>query len=300
MSAFYELSAPPGDPPAWPDAANGSCAGGECALLAELGPPPDMILTLPPPPLPAFLAESAPALMNQSCGLCQWAGGGAVDFVEMPRPGPAIDDTWFFVIICACVGLTLFGILLTIFCLRLKEQKKSRLGLDAADKTKPPLGPARCEAVLYPSAVAAPGGPSCRASRALWAGLRTHENHYTIEHAQPVQQKAGSITASSFEFPDDYSSVGYTTISPQAYRAGIPEGVHILPAHDNSAYAAAADEAVQVTRVAPDGCVVTASPRPPRATLKYHYKLLDMVGLSGVCHPDLVWCEDQTSGFKGQ
>lgn len=126
--------------------------------------------------------------------------------------------------------------------------------MDAADKNKPP--PGQCEAVMYPPASHAVGVPPCRTSRALWAGIRTRENHYTVDHAQPVDQKSGSITASSFEFPDDYSSVGYTTISPQAYRAGIPEGVHILPAHDNSGYARSEDS-VQVTRVAPDGCVVT-------------------------------------------
>ncbi|XP_043194196.1 uncharacterized protein LOC122366254 [Amphibalanus amphitrite] len=273
MSSFYEVSVPAGGgaPYVWSEPTNTSCPGGECALLEELGPPPDMILTLPPPPLPSFLAESAPQLMNHSCGLCRWASGGAVDYVEMPRQGPAIDDTWFFVIICACVGLTLFGILLTIFCLRLKEQKKSRLGLDSVDTNKPPLGSGQCEAVLYPPPSTA-SSAACRSSRALWAGLRTRENHYTIEHVQPVEQKSASITASSFEFPDDYSSVGYTSISPQAYRAGIPDGVHLLPAHDNTAYAAS-DEAMQVTRVAPDGCVVTASPRArPQRTESYQLR----------------------------
>ena len=91
MSAFYDVSVASGAAPlAWPDVANDTCAGGgECALLEALGPPPDMILTLPPPPLPAFLAESAPQLMNHSCGLCRWAAGGAVDYVEMPRQGKA-------------------------------------------------------------------------------------------------------------------------------------------------------------------------------------------------------------------
>lgn len=86
MSAFYEVAVPGGDAGVLPWLqSNISCPGGECALLEELGPPPDMILTLPPPPLPAFLAEAAPALMNESCGLCRWAGGDAVDYVEMPR-----------------------------------------------------------------------------------------------------------------------------------------------------------------------------------------------------------------------
>ena len=90
MSSFYDVTAPAGAPFDsfdWPElTSNGSCPGGECAMLEALGPPPDMILTLPPPPLPAFLAE-APQLMNHSCGLCRWAAGGAVDYVEMPRQG---------------------------------------------------------------------------------------------------------------------------------------------------------------------------------------------------------------------
>ncbi|KAF0300760.1 hypothetical protein FJT64_003269 [Amphibalanus amphitrite] len=239
MSSFYEVSVPAGGgaPYVWSEPTNTSCPGGECALLEELGPPPDMILTLPPPPLPSFLAESAPQLMNHSCGLCRWASGGAVDYVEMPR----------------------------------QDRRRVRLGLDSVDTNKPPLGSGQCEAVLYPPPSTA-SSAACRSSRALWAGLRTRENHYTIEHVQPVEQKSASITASSFEFPDDYSSVGYTSISPQAYRAGIPDGVHLLPAHDNTAYAAS-DEAMQVTRVAPDGCVVTASPRArPQRTESYQLR----------------------------
>lgn len=70
----------------------------------DLGPPPDSILFLPPPPVPSFLQPSlndlllntTPCSSNQLCE--SWlpsnrisdggeTSGGGGDFVEMPRKG---------------------------------------------------------------------------------------------------------------------------------------------------------------------------------------------------------------------
>lgn len=53
-----------------------------------MGPPPDTILGIPPPPLPAFL-QRAPIVNNTStCSvLCDWTAGPGVEYVELPRHG---------------------------------------------------------------------------------------------------------------------------------------------------------------------------------------------------------------------
>lgn len=65
----------------------------------NLGPPPDMILHLPPPPFPSFLQSKSdlyadvdllpfiPNLNNSPCKhLCDWKTEG-VQYVEMPQQG---------------------------------------------------------------------------------------------------------------------------------------------------------------------------------------------------------------------
>lgn len=69
----------------------------------DLGPPPDSILFLPPPPIPSFLQPSlndlllntTPCSFNQLCeswlpsnGISEGGiGGVGGDYVEMPRKG---------------------------------------------------------------------------------------------------------------------------------------------------------------------------------------------------------------------
>lgn len=88
---------------------NFSCGGGGrfCDAMWDLGPPPDIILALPPPPVPPHLGElvarlSAEALQpegpgfdsrsaaegfEQSCELCHWATGNNIGFVELAQKG---------------------------------------------------------------------------------------------------------------------------------------------------------------------------------------------------------------------
>ena len=100
--------------------ANLSCGVGrmECDILRDLGPPPDMILSLPPPPVPPSLEElvsrlSSEALSRSSdagspgilfgtgavgsskdslaCNLCHWAKGDNVGFVELAQKGKLLE-----------------------------------------------------------------------------------------------------------------------------------------------------------------------------------------------------------------
>ncbi|CAL4123198.1 unnamed protein product, partial [Meganyctiphanes norvegica] len=115
-----------------------------CDALLELGPPPDMILSMPPPPVPPNMEEFVSRLValegiglgtsedmlgfsadgeRAECNLCQWASGNSVGFVELARKGPLIDDTWFLVIISSCVAATLVGVILAIAFLKYREGK---------------------------------------------------------------------------------------------------------------------------------------------------------------------------------
>lgn len=100
----------------------------ECETLYELGPPPDMILNIPPPPIPPFMEEFVARLAaeginiheddngfpeeEKSCNLCQWANGNGVGFVELAQKGELI----FF--IC-------FRILLISFWICILKNKRS-------------------------------------------------------------------------------------------------------------------------------------------------------------------------------
>ena len=89
----------------WDQSLNISCSGRmECDALYELGPPPDMILNIPPPPVPPFMEEFISRLASEGinvheettneypkddkpCNLCHWADGNGVGFVELAQKG---------------------------------------------------------------------------------------------------------------------------------------------------------------------------------------------------------------------
>lgn len=68
----------------------------------DVGPPPDYILFLPPPPAPAFLQASLPDLISNttpcsSTQLCDsWAPVNKIpdreDYLEMPRKGTTTEN----------------------------------------------------------------------------------------------------------------------------------------------------------------------------------------------------------------
>ncbi|KAI9558469.1 hypothetical protein GHT06_015256 [Daphnia sinensis] len=106
-------------------------------LLNDLGPPPDAILRIPPPPLPhfidrAYLHEMALAaagdinhendtVLAAPCHWCHWARRfdlvGSVSVTSGTEM--ALEDTWFFVILASCLMLTLGAFLSALIYLRL-------------------------------------------------------------------------------------------------------------------------------------------------------------------------------------
>ncbi|XP_018006488.1 uncharacterized protein LOC108664420 isoform X2 [Hyalella azteca] len=223
----------------WETAAltNLSCSGGrmECDILRELGPPPDMILSLPPPPVPPSIeklvvrlaAEADPqagaaAHEDAPCHLCTWARGSSVGVVERAQKGPVIDDTWFFIIISSCVAAALLAIVLIIAYLKYRDKLKPLSDVVLAKKEKA-LGLDRCEAVLYPNppARAPPLPPSDPhySSKALWAGLKPlNDKFYTVDHCQPMNQKQAHMEIiQAMEDKYDYkhyAPANYSTLAP--------------------------------------------------------------------------------------
>lgn len=108
----------------------------ECETLYELGPPPDMILNIPPPPIPPFMEEFVARLAaeginiheddngfpeeEKSCNLCQWANGNGVGFVELAQKG----ELMFFIYL----RIVLISVWI---CIRKKNQRSvyARSGL---------------------------------------------------------------------------------------------------------------------------------------------------------------------------
>lgn len=97
----------------------------------EVGPPPDTILSMPPPPLPSFLLpRSAIASLtgndSQPCFaafMCETSPGvrelSGVEFMELP--GHGFDDTLLLLIVSICVGLVLLGTVAIFVYIKCKE-----------------------------------------------------------------------------------------------------------------------------------------------------------------------------------
>lgn len=126
----------------------------------ELGPPPDHILFLPPPPAPAFLQTRAPLLLAENatsvCAAAQLClehdvasvfGGGAGagisvtddilsgDYADMRARGVdgestadgggnGATDPWLLVVVASSIGVLLLGALLALFLLKCRDQHR--------------------------------------------------------------------------------------------------------------------------------------------------------------------------------
>ncbi|XP_012280227.1 uncharacterized protein LOC105699658 [Orussus abietinus] len=162
--------------------------------LCTLGPPPDTILHLPPPPIPAFLQHGSdfypgsevapfPLHLNDSpCRhFCDWRSEG-VQYIEMPQQGTVFDDTWLLVLISSCAGVIFIGIILATLLLKCEFNGGGKNGAISIPGTKSGLqsksGRIQNEAVLYPCTTDA-----MQDSRVMWATLtpRGTTRHY-LEH----------------------------------------------------------------------------------------------------------------------
>lgn len=180
----------------------------ECDALVEMGPPPDLIVGMPPPPIPAFLRDPVALLMssNGTCDLCGWAENNDVQLMDMPEKYPAMDDMWYFVIVSAAVGAVLFGILIFIATLRCKEAKVKPVHDPCSKVEKVQCGSMVEPLPTPPQPMALPPGVqlgSGTGPKTLWSGLKGSEGSaYSLRH-HPV----GPELLSHYERVD-YGSVG--------------------------------------------------------------------------------------------
>ncbi|XP_063621925.1 uncharacterized protein LOC134794148 isoform X1 [Cydia splendana] len=183
--------------------------GSECM---SLGPPPDSILYLPPPPLPAFLANAAnltppcraskcPPQNNEENSLFP-----GVEYHELPRhvagvaePGGG-DDTWLLVLITCCVAVLCIAALLALFLFRCRELSLYR----SRGACKSSSGKAGGSNALY--------GGAALDSRVLWAALTPRGTRHFVADTYPH---------------DETEDHHYECVEPPLYKLGPPEDLAI-------------------------------------------------------------------------
>ncbi|XP_019867747.1 uncharacterized protein LOC109596617 isoform X2 [Aethina tumida] len=185
---------------------------GECL---DLGPPPDSILFMPPPPVPDFLQHSLPELLLNTtpCWAAQICEPSPIsnkvpdileDYVELPRKDietwsvSGIDDTWIFVLVASSIGVLLLGALLAMFLLKCREMNmfgSSECSLHARDHRPIKNHETRdCSTVsnlnssklVHPSdTVFYHGTPSMQDNRMVWAALTPRGTQHFISENYP-------------------------------------------------------------------------------------------------------------------
>lgn len=103
--------------------------GSQCG---ELGPPPNSILSMPPPPLPSFLVPrtaifALPQNDSQPCiaaFVCESTSGtrelsGGIEFIELP--GSSFDDAWLFLLVAAVVTIIIVVTVLSFMVMKCRE-----------------------------------------------------------------------------------------------------------------------------------------------------------------------------------
>ncbi|XP_026749152.2 uncharacterized protein LOC113509923 isoform X2 [Galleria mellonella] len=174
--------------------------GTECL---SLGPPPDSILHMPPPPLPAFLANAAnltPPCRASKCPPLQNNEDNAlfpgVEYHELPRHEPAgSDDTWFLVVITCCIAVLCIAALLALFLLKCREARGGCKGSS---------GKAGGSNALY--------GGAALDSRVLWAALTPRGTRHFIADTYPH---------------DETEDHHYECVEPPLYKLGPPDDLAI-------------------------------------------------------------------------
>lgn len=105
-----------------------------CSDCTSMGAPPNMILSMPPPPLPSFLLPKNSQAMPGSNGsqpcfaafMCEPSLSGhsdnSIEYIELPRNGNiGIEETWLFVLISSLLGILLLGVLFALLLIRCRE-----------------------------------------------------------------------------------------------------------------------------------------------------------------------------------
>ncbi|RZF33796.1 hypothetical protein LSTR_LSTR013684 [Laodelphax striatellus] len=161
-----------------------------CSELRELGPPPDSIMEIPPPPIPMSLDIPSNLSMIPCSFLCDSSTGPSkVEFIDLSIHS-RFDGAWIMLIASFCIGIVSLGTLLAIIMLKLrKDFTSSKVKITASESGR------SCEAVLYPVAAD---------SRAIWATL-TPRGPTTlvapVKHEKSVHFETDDISKSRVSGP---------------------------------------------------------------------------------------------------
>ncbi|XP_018329070.1 uncharacterized protein LOC108739590 isoform X2 [Agrilus planipennis] len=178
-----------------------SCLG-ECL---DIGPPPDSIIFIPPPPVPDFLQSplqdvvlnTTPCTVIPICeAWVQVQGGGK--FSELPRKdvetwaASTIDDTWLLILVASSVVVLLLGALLAMFLLKCRDTDCTLHSRDI-HQTKSPdqrecsgFNGTVSHKYLHPTeAVLYTGSPTMHDNRLVWAALTPRGTQHFISESYP-------------------------------------------------------------------------------------------------------------------
>lgn len=185
-----------------------SC-GAECL---SIGPPPDFILYMPPPPLPAtILANVAnltpPCRVIKCPPLPNSEDNGlfpGVEYHELPRHEPASnDDTWFLVLITCCIAVLCIAALLALFLLKCRDTNILCI-FRARGGCKSGTAKTSGSNALY--------GGAAIDSRVLWAALTPRGTRHFVADTYPH---------------DETEDHHYECVEPPLYKLGPPEDLTI-------------------------------------------------------------------------
>lgn len=209
-----------------------------CVGDCELGPPPDTILSLPPPPLPSFLLPRS-AILSVAAGnnsqpcfaafVCEpsmsvFGSGGSIreqsgiEFIELSHKG--IEDTWVFILVSSCVGVLLLGALLAFILIKCRDVTFGSFHPHSdASLMKPPM-PIIGSNLLYPNCSNGVGGMMMGGggggrhhqagnnnsmtidNRMLWATLTPHGT--TRHHIVANEDDGPMVNEDHYEVVDYY------------------------------------------------------------------------------------------------
>ncbi|XP_065170290.1 uncharacterized protein [Atheta coriaria] len=211
----------------------------------DIGPPPDTILFMPPPPIPSFLQGGLPELLinNTSCvspQLCEaypphhgnrvLGDGVGGEFVELPRKdvdpwSPTIGDTWLLVLVASAIGVLLLGALLAMFLLKCREM--NMFGNNDCSMHNRPVKnvePRDCtnmvtninsNKLVHPSETVLYHGNGIHAdNRMVWAALTPRGTQHFISESYP------NDLVDYIEADDHYETIDQLNTQPPPIAAG--------------------------------------------------------------------------------
>uniref|UniRef100_A0A6P7GMZ0 Uncharacterized protein LOC114344643 isoform X1 n=1 Tax=Diabrotica virgifera virgifera TaxID=50390 RepID=A0A6P7GMZ0_DIAVI len=178
-----------------------------CLDCLDLGPPPDSILFLPPPPIPSFLQQSLPDLLLNTtpCSAAQICESTSApnripesgDYMELPRKDvetwSGIGDTWLLVLVASSIGVLLLGALLAMFLLKCREMNMFGGNDCSLHRQMKNHEPRECTAVptlngtkiIHPTDTVLYHGTNIQDNRMVWATLTPRGTQHFISENYP-------------------------------------------------------------------------------------------------------------------